>query len=719
MSAPCFRLKGAAMSCALLIMTGCTGATDMCAALCAPPGVCKAGQCVQCIDDSSCSGRTPVCDLSTNTCSASDAGVSTCAAERVVNLNSDGVQDGLTLSYSGTLEGSVNQLEPPASCQLPGGSGPEVAHTFSLPVKADLTFTTATPGTEVDTVLYSVASCTPGMAPPGGVCSDDVDRAGGNLGSTVSFASSDAGTTTTLVVDTFSPDAVRADAGRYQLDVVVRPQAPVDGACDPEVRLNRCPDGETCSRLKSTCEAATPPVITSLAFMSSADGSRRIAVGGADPNGDTNGCELEFLDQAGNPMQMNGAGKYRASFSPPTLGQTTFSGAVSEVNRSLLAAASVRVALIDAVGLKSTVMTAPLTAAPAIAAGQACQTTGATGDCVRPTFCKVSTASALSGTCTAGTAPTLTSAAAYYGGAAFKPRVSFKATDPESDLDAVVVSYLLLDGGVALLTDGGTSEADEVTAYLGTSTLNGYANLDARLSAPWSLVSQLQVTLKDRTGLTSTTMTTPFEAQPIAPQGLQCDVTGVTVRCADATNVCGSNQKCMSRADAVAAACGAPTPITLGTPVTTTLPAGPDLFKACAGETGGPEKIFSFTTTATSDVLFTTDFPETTVDTVVYTSSNCAQPLAINACNDDRNFELGQLGSRGIARDLPAGTYFLIVDSWASSAQLGTGRVKLQVSTVPVITTAGTACDPLRELNRCGADLKCKPDPTYTAYTCR
>ena len=49
----------------------------------------------------------------------------------------------------------------------------------------------------------------------------------------------------------------------------------------------------------------------------------------------------------------------------------------------------------------------------------------------------------------------------------------------------------------------------------------------------------------------------------------------------------------------------------------------------------------------------------------------------------------------------------------------GTGDFKLVIGTRAVLTSSGTPCDPLGVVDRCGGTLRCTPNATYSAYSCR
>jgi hypothetical protein len=102
-----------------------------------------------------------------------------------------------------------------------------------------------------------------------------------------------------------------------------------------------------------------------------------------------------------------------------------------------------------------------------------------------------------------------------------------------------------------------------------------------------------------------------------------------------------------------------------------TLQAPTNFEGSCAGTTGG-EIVYAFELPATADVLVDTTLAGTNYDTVLH--------VRVDSCEDAAN-EVGCL-DRGVGDDLelpalPAGTYFVIVDSHTVSNE---GNFELMVS---------------------------------------
>jgi cysteine-rich repeat protein len=136
-------------------------------------------------------------------------------------------------------------------------------------------------------------------------------------------------------------------------------------------------------------------------------------------------------------------------------------------------------------------------------------------------------------------------------------------------------------------------------------------------------------------------------------------------------------------------ACSGATDISAGGRFSGTLTAGASTSSGTCGGLGA-EAHFSFTTTAVQDVFLTTH--GSSFDTVLYvTECTCAGPE--RGCNDDAD---GRLQSVLYLRDLPAGTYNVIVDAKTAG---GGGAYQLDAYfTAPGVS--GDRCgDPLRLTN--------------------
>ena len=155
--------------------------------------------------------------------------------------------------------------------------------------------------------------------------------------------------------------------------------------------------------------------------------------------------------------------------------------------------------------------------------------------------------------------------------------------------------------------------------------------------------------------------------------------------------------------------CGATVPLTAlpadGKVMGTFFPnATNDLISTSCGGAGG-EVAYLLHLDAEASLQIRTDFPETTADTVVYVRSDCRQPSTELACGDDQGTERG---ARALVETLPAGDYYIVVDSQLG----GTGDFRLEVTSY---LPEGGTCDPAiggcAPGKSCGDDNTCGPLP--------
>ncbi|MEM9489832.1 MAG: hypothetical protein AAGC55_11840, partial [Myxococcota bacterium] len=119
-----------------------------------------------------------------------------------------------------------------------------------------------------------------------------------------------------------------------------------------------------------------------------------------------------------------------------------------------------------------------------------------------------------------------------------------------------------------------------------------------------------------------------------------------------------------------------------------------ELVSACGGT--GPETVFGLTVETPRALIISTDFPETTLDTVLYLREGCGDPSSELACNDD---DIG-LSSTLVVERIEPGQYYLVVDAHSSSAN---GDFRVQYIDY---TPQGEECDP--EAPDCTPGLECR-----------
>lgn len=156
-----------------------------------------------------------------------------------------------------------------------------------------------------------------------------------------------------------------------------------------------------------------------------------------------------------------------------------------------------------------------------------------------------------------------------------------------------------------------------------------------------------------------------------------CDPLGVASRC-DTGLLCVAGQ---CQAESPSLACSLATTITSGSEVTAETHAyQTDFFQgSCAFKTSANagEALFAFTLAEPSSIDATTDFADTSFDTVLYLRSACEG--AELACADDIDAANSNFRSRLQAANLPAGDYVLVVDGASNAAPNGRVRLRLDV----------------------------------------
>lgn len=115
----------------------------------------------------------------------------------------------------------------------------------------------------------------------------------------------------------------------------------------------------------------------------------------------------------------------------------------------------------------------------------------------------------------------------------------------------------------------------------------------------------------------------------------------------------------------------------------------------CGGD--GQEHVYVYTATAPEALVITTDFAETTFDTVLYVRGDCDDSSTELGCNDDNG--ANERSTMTIDRVEP-GSYFIVLDGATTGAS---GDYRLEVE---AFTPAGEACDV--DNDTCIAGLVCR-----------
>ena len=142
-------------------------------------------------------------------------------------------------------------------------------------------------------------------------------------------------------------------------------------------------------------------------------------------------------------------------------------------------------------------------------------------------------------------------------------------------------------------------------------------------------------------------------------------------------------------------------PVVPGVPAFGTIAAGTGSLNSCGGF--GRETIFALTLTSPADVIVTTDLPAPPeADTAIYVRPDCDSTVGQLGCANQAEWG----GSTLMLTDVPAGTWYVVVDS----NHAGGGYFQLSVT---LVVPLGAACDPAGIASICVAGTVC------TAGTCQ
>ncbi|MCC7000255.1 MAG: hypothetical protein IT370_36990 [Deltaproteobacteria bacterium] len=665
--------------------------------------------------------------------------VNSCDPTKIVNMNTVGVQDGFVTSFVGTLDDGASDIEPPMGCALAGsmitpGMANNRVHKYTLGVKADLLITLDNAGTpDLDSVMYVTSSCMLGQTAMTAQCNDD----GANGVASELFLEAQAPGDYFIVVDAYNAEA--AMTPDYQLDIIVRPVVAAAAGCDTRAITNRCDTGLTCrpsaaGSLTGTCMTGARPVLSSVLFTDLGNNNAGVVLKGTDTDGDVTGYQLELLNSGGTPIALTGGiTSITRGFDQDLTGLTTWRGSEQLGLGTTLGpmTASIRVRALDAAGLMSDPLTIAKSAPAMVAAGLACETDGRENVCTTGLVCQGTP----SATCQTPAAPVVdatgTVALTLASGAR---RLVVNASDADGDASRLVVTFLDAANATVMVDGDGSGAVESPSIFPFSQVIGAGSNptlirrelaMNLFAAAPGSTITQADIQVRDAGMRLSNTVRVSFNALPTPADAAACDPRRYLDECAPAaTQVCSGNGTagtCGSLAAAQTAACTSPPALTLGTAVTGTITTGPDRWSPSCDNpaSGGSEKVYSLAVPALSDLRVSTDFPETDIDSLIYVTSNCGATLTELGCTDDVNIDAGNFKTDGFISNVPAGNVFVIVDSYNVLPNVtgGAGNFKLNV-TQRTISASGAACDPVQETSRCATGLRCKPNATFSAFTC-
>lgn len=176
-------------------------------------------------------------------------------------------------------------------------------------------------------------------------------------------------------------DGMNQRSEAMELTVTRQPLVQLGGACDATFVQNRCADMLGCKGVPSTCQMGAPPVLMKLGYYDDILG-RRIMLEGDDPDGDVVKYTVRFLDANDAPIGLDLDNdevadelSYEGTIEPTSSG-TAFFALFEPDEEFVRVVKKVDVDVTDSGGRKSNVLRAPLSMAPQINTGAACDPRG-------------------------------------------------------------------------------------------------------------------------------------------------------------------------------------------------------------------------------------------------------------------------------------------------------------------------------------------------------
>ena len=345
-----------------------------------------------------------------------------------------------------------------------------------------------------------------------------------------------------------------------------------------------------------------------------------------------------------------------------------------------------QVVLVDARDTRSAPVEAPVAEQPVLALDAICDPGFRANRCADGLGCRMGTPSV----CTEGVTPAITRAAyvTVLGGA----DILIEGTDLDDDVSQIDIAFLDAAGmPVALDLDGdGSPESTSFAADARDASMGGVFFFRFSASTFFAEnVPRVSLVARDRGDRPSAPATADLGAPPLRMVGQSCDPRGFD---SCGAGVCspgmlGATNRCVGVSEARAAACmGA---LALETSGGTGSVRGevsvPSLWDAPTGCSSGdprgrPEALVRFELAApASRVSFSTYNAYTNFDTTLYAFTGCSGTPLVAWCADDLFGEPRPELARLELTDVPAGLYFIVVDSFAAAP----GRFQLDVTVTP------------------------------------
>lgn len=633
-----------------------------------------------------------------------DPAQDSCGATRVVDLDLFARHDGVALHYDGSFPASARADIPTGSSNP---SGKEVVHRLMLGGKADLYVTS---GGALDHSLCWNVSCAAGQAPPIRQCSR-AGSAGTSIGHGEFTARGVGPGPVYLVVDAFNA-AASVPGASYSLDIRVRPVLALNAPCDPRARANRCDSNLSChgTGAAARCAPATAPTLVKAAVVNE-DGIDWYTIDAMSADADVERIRVEGLSATGVVQRTS-------EYDTNAVGLAHFRSRPKGTASPL--SPMYRIRLLSTSDLESAPATVTAQPVSIRAATAACDRYAVFDRCAPGHRCEGPTGS-FDGTCVAGKTPSLTALAAYTLPDGSRRLVVDGVDD---DGDQYMLELVFLDAGgneVAIEPNqnGGTPSSPSY-AYLqhteGSSPYRSMRDIAAAAFVGVPLVTQVRATVHDLLGLRSSTLTASFVPIPTRAAGDSCDTFGRGDLCQGAVPLLCAGT-CQPLADLRAASCAAATPLSLGVPVTGQLPRQASRFGGSCGRPEAAEAVYTVEVPEQMDLVVSTLFEDTTIDTIVTIAPACDSLAAGSVCHDSVSSSARQ--SIAVLRDARPGRYYVFVDAWSQLyPNGGVGPFKVEARARSLMSL-GAACDAQGVENRCACSASCLGDPSFTAFVCR
>lgn len=482
-----------------------------------------------------------------------------------------------------------------------------------------------------------------------------------------------------------SMDAATADAS---MDAGTRPDAALDGGLQTSDG-GMGGDAASADAAADAARYAPPTLTTALVRQTGRSGADlRVDVTGSDPDGDALEVRLALFDamDAGVAIQETiadgGIAPLTADIplAPPLGAQpgATGNALLPGFYRDHPSVRRAEVTLLDARRLASSTLRVAVTTQPVVALGGACDSAQLSNRCAPTLACRGTPP-----TCQEGSAPEITKAGYYQD--ELGTRILVASTDPDEDVASCTVTFLDSGGAPTLVDLDGLGDDSPVSSItLPTTAIPSSGKYLLRfdvVSAFAEQVGRVALVVNDAAGHRSAPVEATLAAAPLRMAGESCDPRGFERcptggACAPAASD-PSTGTCVDMTTARSAACTVALtlePLAGSTTLRSRIKA-PSLWDPPSGCSSGdpegmPEAVVKVVLgRPVRRLVLSTDHAFTSFDTTLYALESCTAEPRIAWCNDDQVAAVArpQLAVLTLS-DLPAGTYYVVVDSFSQEA---------------------------------------------------